>query len=287
MKVHTILFLATISSFCFSNVFSASSIDRTKTYQKIDSVLSTFQRDISRELTSVKSRINSDDKSQTRLLKNLHNYKSSVNNIHKHLVNARNSYTNYHKLRNRKITEQTRLLQSLARQRSFINQERRYINHMENESVKLSPYTAQYKVIRNEVRQMRTQVNKEIADVVRAYNILLAKANRDKNTLTRQRSNKLNQLNSYTRTYYTLLGRYNTLHKNYVATAKSILKRKNTNTQLKKDLENQLDLLQELKTVLQSMKRLPSGSAYKKKYLNCMNTYRVYRNKVRAANCTV
>ena len=285
MRVGTILLLAALSSFCFLDT-EAAPIHRSKTYRKIDGLLNSVQRQITSELGAVRRRLVNDHRSHNNLLRNVKRYQVHVNNMRKHLNNARRSYSRYHVLRIRKINEQRQLLQSLRRQRVYIRQERRYINYMERESLRLRRYSKQYKVIRREIRQMRVEVNKEIRDVVRAYNILLAKVRRERHQLSRGRNIKRNQMRSYSRTYYRLLGRYRALHRRYKKSVRNMLRRKHVHLKLKRELEQQLDLLNELRTVLESLRR-QHGRGWKRRYVSCMRSFRIYRRRVRAANCTL
>jgi chromosome segregation ATPase len=285
MRIGTILLLAAISSFCFLDT-EAAPIHRSKTYRKIDGLLNSVQSQITHELGAVRHRLVTDHRSHNNLLRNIKRYQGHVSNMRKHLVNARRSYSRYHVLRIRKINEQRQLLRSLRRQRVYIRQERRYIGYMERESLRLRRYSKQYKVIRREILQMRVQVNKEIRDVVKAYNILLSKVKREKHQLSRGRKIKRNQVNSYNKTYYRLLGRYRSLHRRYKISVRNMLKRKNVHLRLKKELEQQLDLLNELRTVLVSL-RSQHGRGWKRRYVGCMRNFRLYRRKVRAANCTL
>ena len=63
--------------------------------------------------------------------------------MHKQLMKFDREFRN-------KGNENAALLRSLNKQRAFIREERRYINHMEAKSLDLKKYSPQYAVIRTE-----------------------------------------------------------------------------------------------------------------------------------------
>ena len=143
---------------------------------------------------------------------------------------------------------------ALNKQRAFIREERRYINHMEAESLDLKKYFPQYAVIRTEIRQMRVQVNKEIQDVEDAYfrakKKILAQRNVAKTKRTSAESKKTS--------YQSMVTRYETLSNTYSELLSKLSVQKSGNLQLRKELQDQIDLLQEIRVILATFKLEPT-----------------------------
>jgi hypothetical protein len=175
------------------------------------------------------------------------------------------------------------LLKSLQRQRVFIREERKYIDHMEREALSLKKYSKQYIVIQREVREMRVQVNKEIQDVERAYRIAKSKIIAERNVAKSRRSSE----SSKTTSYQSMVTRYETLTRTYTGLLTKLGAQQSGNLRLKKELQDQLDLLQEIRVILATFKAgSNTDDKYQQKYEKCVEDFRTFRNKYQNMNCT-
>jgi chromosome segregation ATPase len=200
-----------------------------------------------------------------------------------HLKNAQTAYTKYDTEYRKKINEDAMLLQSLQRQRVFIREERKYIDHMEREALSLKKYSKQYIVIQREVREMRVQVNKEIQDVERAYRIAKSKIIAERNVAKSRRSSE----SSKTTSYQSMVTRYETLTRTYTGLLTKLGAQQSGNLRLKKELQDQLDLLQEIRVILATFKAgSNTDDKYQQKYEKCVEDFRTFRNKYQNMNCT-
>lgn len=290
MKPIAILFLVGLSGMIFTDVPTAEAVSikttdvsNTRSYQKISALLSTVERDVKRDLVSMSSRVNRDDKTATSYKRTIASYQRSMAVFKRHMSKAQSAYNKYNTEYKRKVTEVNELIKSLNRQQTFIREERRYINHMETESLRLKKYSPQYVVIRREIRQMRSQVNKEINDVIRAYNLARSRIHAARNTASSQRSRQLSLRNSYSNS----VAKYDRLTRTYQTLLNSLNTQKGGNMRLKKELQDQLDLLQEIRVILATFKPgTNSNNKYQARYENCVQDFRAFRNKYHNMNCT-
>jgi hypothetical protein len=138
-------------------------------YTKINKFLSQLRSQVNKQTKSAGLLTKLETNKQTAVNNNIKNILKTITATQKNLAAAKRAYLNYKKSSTTATVNDNALLASLKRQRSFISVERAYINKMEAESVGLRKHTPQYTVIQTEIRQMRAQVNREVADVERAY----------------------------------------------------------------------------------------------------------------------
>ena len=291
MKPFTILFLVGLGGLLVSDfpqadavsIRTTGDISNTRSYTKISKMISSIEKDVRKDLSSLKNQMNRDEQTKKSYENKVRSYSASVTKFRRHLNRAKTSYDRYNDLVRAKSKEASHLMNSLARQRKFIKEELRYINHMENESLRLKKFSPRYKAIRQEIRQMRVQVRKEISDVERAYRLAQSKVS-SQQTGAKQRRDKQN---SETRRYSKLVAQYTTLHRTYSNLIAKIKKQGNSNRDLLKELNDQLDLLEEIRTIMATFKPGSNTSdKYQKKFESCTEEFRLFRNKYKNMNCT-
>lgn len=265
------------------NMNTQKSVSNTRTYKKISSLLNSVERDLRRDLSSLNQRHNIDTRTHNKYKSEVAKYAKSVVTMKRHLANAKRSYARYNKEYNRKVNENRQLLLSLNRQRAFIKNELKYIDHMERESLNLKRYSSRYVAIRKEIRQMRVQVQKEIRDVINAYNLARSRIGTDQNALNKRRRNDQRSIANYNN----LVSKYTRLHKTYSNLLKQIGSKTTLSSNVRKEIVEQLKLLSEIKTLLSSYTPgLQANGAYAKKYEKCLQEYRQYKGKIAQMNCT-
>ena len=296
LAVGTLLLAETPSADAVS-MRNSGPVHTTRSYGKIDRLLRSVERDVRSDLASATRRANIDSHTASVYKKRMDQMRRRVKSMSGKVRDARNTYRKYHAELNAKNREEAQLLASLRRQRKFIAVERRYINKMEREAIGLRRYSKQYKAIRIEIRQMRSQVNKEIRDVERAYKI----AKRKLDAAQRRAANKRGSAGRQSRKYRRLLSRYDSAHKRYRALLKRVMKQSPSNRRLINGLKEQLKLLDEIRAVLTAYKPgRQSGKGYEKMYKRCVshlstcrqdyhrlhNRYRALKNHYAGMNCT-
>lgn len=291
MKTFSILFLLGLTTMIFGeaptadavSIHTTRDVSNTRSYKKISALLSGIESDVKRDLASMTSRIASDTRVETTYKHRITSYTRSMKVFKSHMSRAQSAYDHYDAEFKKKVNEDAELLKSLKRQRVFIREERRYINHMEAESLRLKKFSTQYVVIRREIRQMRVQVNKEIRDVERAYLRAKARITSQRNAASSRRSRELSRKNSYSSS----VAKYEHLTLTYQNLLKKLSIQKSGNQHLKKELQDQLDLLQEIRVILATFKPgTNSDNKYQARYENCVEDFRAFRNKYQNMNCT-
>lgn len=291
MKAIQVLFLVGMSGLLFGDVQptyaktipTTADVSNTRSYQKIASLISTIEADVKRDMASLNSKMASDERTVTSYKRKVTSYTRSMTTFKSHFNNAQAAYMKYDREYNKKVNEDAALLRSLNKQRAFIREERRYIDHMEAESLDLKKYSPQYAVIRTEIRQMRVQVNKEIQDVENAYR-------RAKTTILNQRNaakSRRSSQESKKTSYQSMVTRYETLSRTYTGLLAKLSVQKDSNLQLKKELQDQIDLLQEIRVILATFKPgTNTDNKYQARYEHCVEDFRLFRNKYQNMNCT-
>lgn len=291
MKAITVLFLVGLSGMIFGDIHPADAktipttgdISNTRSYQKITSILSNVEAEVKRDIATLSKKMKSDDRTSVSYKQKITSYTTSMKRFKVHLKNAQNAYAKYNTEYNSKINENKMLLESLARQRVFIRQERKYIDHMEHEALGLKKYSKQYIVIQSEIRQMRVQVNKEIRDVENAYRLIKSKIIKERDVAKSKRSSASSQTSSYE----SMVSRYDSLTSTYTSLLNKLNTQKNSDLHLKKELQDQLDLLQEIRVILATFKAgSNTDDKYQQKYEKCVEDFRTFRNKYQNMNCT-
>ena len=291
MKAIQVLFLVGMSGILFGDVQptyaktipTTADVSNTRSYQKIASLISTIEADVKRDMATLNAKMAADERTTTSYKNLVTSYTKSMTTFKTHFSNAQAAYLKYDKEYNSKVNEDAALLRSLNKQRAFIREERRYIDHMEAESLDLKKYSPQYAIIRTEIRQMRVQVNKEIQDVENAYtrakNNILAQRNAAGSRRSTEQSRKVS--------YNSMVTKYDTLSKTYTGLLSKLSVQKDGNLQLKKELQDQIDLLQEIRVILATFKPgQDTDNKYQAKYEKCVEDFRLFRNKYQNMNCT-
>lgn len=291
MKAIQVLFLVGMSGILFGEfqptyaktIPTTADVSNTRSYQKIASLISTIEADVKRDLATLNNKMATDERTATSYKNMVTSYTKSMESFKSHFNNAQAAYLKYDKEYNSKVNEDAALLRSLNKQRAFIREERRYIDHMEAESLDLKKYSPQYAIIQTEIRQMRVQVNKEIQDVENAYNRAKSNILSQRNSAGSKRSSE----HSKKTNYQSMVRRYETLSRTYSNLLAKLSVQKSGNLQLKKELQDQMDLLQEIRIILATFKPgQDTDNKYQQKYEKCVEDFRLFRNKYQNMNCT-
>lgn len=291
MKAIPVLFLVGMSGLLLGDLQTASAktipttadVSNSRSYEKIASLISTIEADVKRDMLTLSKRMSADDRVSTSYERKVKSYTKSMTKFRRHLSDAQAAYLKYDREYREKTDEDSALLRSLKKQRAFIREERRYIDHMETESMDLKKYSPQYSVIRTEIRQMRVQVNKEIQDVEDAY--MRAK----RNILSQRKAAKTNRSSAQSQktSYQSMVTRYETLSNTYSSLLSKLSTQKSGNLRLKKELQDQIDLLQEIRVILATFKPgTNTDNKYQARYEHCVEDFRLFRNKYHNMNCT-
>lgn len=292
MKAIQVLFLVGLSGLMFGDIQPAAAktirstsqdVSNTRSYHKISVMLTTIESDVKRDMAALSKKMSIDDRTSTRYERMVTKYKRHMTTFKRHFDNAEASYRRYDREYRSRVDEDAALLRSLKRQRVFIREERKYIDHMEAESLDLKKYSPQYIIIRREIRQMRVQVNKEIQDVEDAYRRAKAKILAKRNVADQKRSSE----KSKKTTYESMVTRYESLTNTYSSLLHKLSVQKDGNLQLRKELQDQLDLLQEIRIILATFKPgSDTSDKYHQRYEKCVEDFRLFRNKYQNMNCT-
>ncbi len=262
---------------------TTADVSNTRSYKKISALISTIESDVKRDMATLSKKMSTDEKTASVYKSRVSSYTKSMDSFKRHFNDAQAAYLKFDREFRNKGNENAALLRSLNKQRAFIREERRYINHMEAESLDLKKYSPQYAVIRTEIRQMRVQVNKEIQDVEDAYfrakKKILAQRNVAKTKRTSAESKKTS--------YQSMVTRYETLSNTYSELLSKLSVQKSGNLQLRKELQDQIDLLQEIRVILATFKPgTNTDNKYQARYEHCVEDFRMFRNKYHNMNCT-
>lgn len=291
MKAISVLFLVGMSGLLFGeieptyakSIRTTGDVSNTRSYRKIASLISTIEADVKRDMSTLTNKMKADDRTADAYESRINSYTKSMTTFKRHFNNAQRAFNKYDKEYRNRVSEHTALLKSLSRQRAFIREERRYIDHMEKESLDLKKYSPQYVIIRREIRQMRVQVNKEIQDVENAYRKAKTNVLAQRNKAGSTRTNEMNKRTKY----QNMLNRYERLSKTYNNLLNRLNGEKKGNLQLKKELQDQIDLLQEIRVILATFKPgTNTDNKYQQRYEKCVEDFRLFRNKYQNMNCT-
>lgn len=291
MKPFAILFLVGLGSILVSDLPQADAvsinttgdISKSRSYTKIIQMITTIEKDVRKDLTSLKNQMNKDELTKKSYENKVRSYSDNVTKFKRHLNNAKTFYKQYNDLLQAKSTEAAHLMDSLTRQRNFIKEELRYIDHMENESLRLKKFSPRYKEIREEIRKMRVQVKKEIANVERAYSLARSKVASELGSAKKSRDGQDSEKTRFSK----LVEQYTTLHTTFSNLIIRIKQQGNANSGLLKELNDQLDLLEEIRSLLATFKPGSNTSdKYQQKFKACAEEYRLFRNKYKNMNCT-
>ena len=182
----------------------------TRSYDKIKLFMKQIRNELSRDLKAADLLSSNKKQEQVVLMKRISKTTQHMSNIKRQLRAAQNTYTRYKSSMSKANSNKNAIYASLRRQRALIKVELRYINKMEREAAGLKRHTTQYNLIVKEIRQMRAQVKREIADVEKAYAMARSKTNR----VVRSRKSQLSRYSSTVQRLHLLLKRTHAKHNN-------------------------------------------------------------------------
>jgi hypothetical protein len=253
-----------------------------KGYNKISGYLRSIENELKNDIKK-SNKLGSKTHKQIEKYNNqvlaLHN---SITKTRKQLENARNFNRIYTASFNKMNNHQKTLLASLKRQRSFIAVEHAYINKMEREALSLRKTSPHYKAIQNEIKQMRTQMKKEIRDVEAAYARALATSNKQKQTLSKQKNQTAARITHLNR----ILNNYNVKHKQIQKLVVRIHRTEGINTFAIKALNNLNLVSNEFYSHVREMSKRNMMLNYRAGYSQCQTETRRIRAFYKRAKCT-
>jgi uncharacterized protein YukE len=208
--------------------------------------------------------------------------KKALIRTRKQLTRARNYNTQYVKQINAESRHRKTLIASLKRQRNYIAVEHRYINKMEKEALGLKKTSSHYKAIQNEIRQMRSQMKKEIRDVEAAYARALVNSVAKKNLLSKKRTRN----NSRIRNLSNLIRKYNVKHKQFQRLITDVHRRAGIDAFTIKALNNLNSVTLEFQSHVREMTRKNILLNYRAGYSQCVNETNRMKRFYRRARCT-
>ena len=253
-----------------------------KGYNKINGYLTSIENELKND---IKKSNNFGSKTSKQLAKynteifSLHN---SISKTRKQLENARRFNSIYTAKFNKMNNHEKTLLASLKRQRSFIAVEHAYINKMEREALSLKKTSPHYKSIQNEIKQMRTQMKKEIRDVEAAYARALATSNKKKQTLSKQKNQTAARITHLNR----ILNNYNVKHKQIQQLVVRIHRTEGINTFAIKALNNLNLVSNEFYSHVKEMSKRNMLLNYRAGYSQCQTETRRIKSFYKRAKCT-
>ena len=171
---------------------------------------------------------------------------------------------------------------SLRRQRKYIAVEHRYINKMEREALGLKRTSPHYKAIQNEIRQMRTQMKKEISDVEAAYANALKKTKMSKHNLSKKRSATHSRIHRLSR----LLSQYKAKHRQVQRIVSDVHRRAGIDGFTIKALSKLNHATIEFQSHVREMARKHVMLNFRSGYSQCRRETRRIKYFYRRARCT-
>jgi len=139
-----------------------------------------------------------------------------------------------------------------------------------------------YKAIQIEIRQMRTQMKKEIRDVEAAYANALRKAKLNKHRLSKKRTTTHSRI----RRLSSLLSRYTTRHRQFLRIVNNIHKRAGIDGFTIKALNHLNRATVEFQTHVRKMARKNVMLNFRSGYSQCKRETRKIKYFYRRARCT-
>lgn len=194
-----------------------------RSYDKIQLFMKQVRLELDKELKSSKLLTSNEQSKQTQIDRLVKQSEDNMKKTNTQLQNAVRTYNQYKATFSKAHNDNNALIKSLARQREFIKVELDYINRMEQEAAGLKRHTVQYNAIVTEIKQMRTQVHKEIADIERAY--ARAKSQTSSNVSIKQK--KLSSYASTVQRLQNLMKTYKANHENLKLSLQRTQKLKN------------------------------------------------------------
>jgi chromosome segregation ATPase len=261
-------------------------VHKTRSYRRLDGLLTSLSRNLNGELRRVNNNIRHTHSQKTNYSKNLKNLSNHIKNVRKHLINAQRNYNHYNRLRSVKYRDLKKLYKSLRVQRNYMNMERHYLNRIQKESYKFKHYPREYGLIRKEILELRRQLNLELNDINKAYRRLLLKIRNQERHSRVRRHVAHRRLRSHRNNYNRLVGRYHSLRRNYNRRLKYLHSRLKKNHNAKNQLRQELRLLEELRSILKSYNPKDYKSLHAK-YGKCRKDLHNLHRRIHRANCTV
>ena len=261
-------------------------IHRTKHYRRLDNLLSSLSKQLHRELKRTNKNIANTHNVKSKYVKGIKSLSNHIRKVKKHLKLARRNYHHYNRLRHAKYRDLHKLTKSLRIQRRYMNLERHYVMRMQRESYKFKHYPREYAAIKKEVKELKRQLNIELNDLHNAYKRLYAKLRSKTRNYNSHRHRALRRLRNHQNKYNRLVGRYRSVKRNYERRLKYLHKRLNANVTNKKQLYEELRLLDELRAILKSYNPKDYNSI-NAKYGKCKRELHSLNRRIKANNCTV
>lgn len=265
-----------------SRIFRLRKVEIRKGYNRLTAYLNSIEKEIKRDIKR-SSRMN---KSAHRKVINYNNraiaMQRTLSRTRVQLENAKKQNALYVKKYNSVRSGERSLLASLRRQRRFISVEHAYINKMEREALSLKRTSPHYKAIQKEIKQMRSQMKKEIRDVEAAYARALKKSKLNKNKFLKKRNNVRSRISHFNR----VIRSYTVKHRQFLSLMSRIHRTEGISIFLVKALNNLNRASSEFNTHVQMMSKKNIIPNYRAGYSQCVRETRRIRHFYRRAKCT-
>ena len=146
MKPIQVLFLVGMTGLLAGDFQSAEAattadVSNTRSYKKISALISAIESDVKRDMATLGKKMTTDEKTASVYKSRVASYTKSMKAFKRHFNDAQAAYLKFNREYRNIGNENAALLRSLNKQRAFLRQERRYINHMEAESLDLKKYS--------------------------------------------------------------------------------------------------------------------------------------------------
>jgi hypothetical protein len=172
-----LVILPTVNSVPIGLVESSTS-SRKPNYDSLISLVNKLTSSVQNEHTEFLKLSGLEDKTSKDKKLEIDNKKLSITNLKKNLENANNKFTSLYKEKDLKLSEKSKIENSLKIQQKIIDRELASVQKFYNESTKFKTYQ-EYPSINKEIDDLRTSIAKESNEIQEKYRQLLKKTKSD------------------------------------------------------------------------------------------------------------
>jgi len=271
IKYKNLLILPTVvSSIPIGSVSSTPSSTRKPNYDSLLSLVDKLESSVQNEHKEFLKLSGLEDKTSKDKKLEIDNKKLSITNLKKNLEGANNKFTSLYKEKDLKLSEKSKIENSLKIQQQVIDGELANVQKFYNESTKFKTYQ-EYPSINKEIDDLKTSIAKESNDIQEKYRQLLKKTQTDlsgndiKISAAKEDVKNINKdlvdanknYDQIQKSFEEFLAKYN----------KNVKDRKNINKNFKEELEMLNNILKLLKNANPSqMKKALKCSELQTKY---------------------
>jgi hypothetical protein len=173
-----LVILPTVNSVPIGLVSSSSNSTRKPNYDNLISLVGKLESSVKNEHTEFLKLSGLEDKTSKDKQLEIDNKKLSITNLKKNLESANSKFTDFSKIRDLKLSEKTKIENSLKIQQQVIDGELASVQKFYNESTKFKTYQ-EFPSINKEIDDLRTSIAKESNEIQEKYRQLLKKTKTD------------------------------------------------------------------------------------------------------------